>query len=125
MSAATWLHRLDTIAPALTDAAVRGVVVFLVALLITHLMRRRTAAARHLVWVGAIVVQLALPLFALWGPRWQVAIPTTVSSVLPIALPNARVDEVRAPAIVPRTALAQAHEPIQLTITSEDRKSVV
>src|SRR3982074_2785566 len=90
MSAATWVHRLDTIAPALTDAALRGVVVFLVALAITHAMRRRTAAARHLVWVGAIVVQLALPLFALWGPQWQVAVPTPRSgapATPPPALP--------------------------------------
>jgi beta-lactamase regulating signal transducer with metallopeptidase domain len=119
MSAATWLHRLDTIAPALTDAALRGAIVFLVALAITHVMRRRTAAARHLVWVGAIVVQLALPLFALWGPQWQVVVPTAVSSVLPITLPERRADEPRAPAIAPRAESQQAHEPIQLTITSD------
>src|SRR5258705_9081745 len=119
MSVATWLHRLDTIAPMFADAALRGVVVFLVALAVTRAMRRRTAAARHLVWVGAIVVQLALPLFALWGPQWQVVVPTAVSSVLPITLPERRADEPRAPAIAPRTESQQAHEPIQLTITSD------
>jgi beta-lactamase regulating signal transducer with metallopeptidase domain len=124
MSVATWLHRLDTIAPALTDAALRGAVVFLVALAITHAMRRRTAAARHLVWVGAIVVQLALPLFALWGPQWQVAVPTAVSSVLPITLPERRADEVPAPATVPRPASVQAPEPIRLTITNEASPSI-
>jgi beta-lactamase regulating signal transducer with metallopeptidase domain len=124
MSAATWLHRLDAIAPAVTDAALRGVVVFLLALAITHLMRRRTAAARHLVWVGAIVVQLALPLFALWGPQWQVAVPTAVSSVLPITLPDGRIDETRAPVIAPRPASPQAHEPIRLTIANDGAPTV-
>ncbi len=124
MSVATWLHRLDTIAPALTDAALRGIVVFLVALAVTHAMRRRTASARHLVWVGAIVVQLVLPLFALWGPQWQVAVPTAVSSVLPVTLPEGRGDAPRRPAIVPRPASSQAHEPIQLTITNDSAPSV-
>ena len=79
-----WLDRLDAIAPVFVEAAVRGSVVLLVALIASHLLRRRSAAARHLVWVGAIVVQLALPLFTLWGPRWDVAMPTAVASVLPL-----------------------------------------
>ena len=124
MSVATWVHRLDALAPALTDAALRGVVVFLVALAITHAMRRRTAAGRHLVWVGAIVVQLALPLFAVWGPQWQVAVPTVVSSVLPVTLPVGRVDETRSPAIAPRPVSPQAREPIHLTITNDGVPSV-
>jgi beta-lactamase regulating signal transducer with metallopeptidase domain len=124
MSAAPWLQRIDAIAPALTDAAMRGVIVFLVALAITHVMRRRTAAARHLVWAGAIAVQLALPLFALWGPRWQLVVPTAVSSVLPVTLPEARVDA--APAGVPRVVSAQAppHEPISLVITNDGTPSI-
>ena len=79
-----WLDRLDAIAPALMEAALRGAVVLVVALILSHVLRRRSAAARHLVWVGAIVVQLALPLFALWGPKWNVAIPRSVASVLPV-----------------------------------------
>ena len=79
-----WLDRLDTIAPVFVEAAVRGAVVLLIALVVSHLLRRRSAAASHLVWVGAVVVQLALPLFALWGPRWDVAVPSGVASVLPV-----------------------------------------
>ena len=81
-----WLDRLDAIAPVFIEAAVRGAIVLLIALGISHLMRRGTAAARHLVWVGAIVVQLALPLFALWGPRWEVGVPRPVAAVLPVPL---------------------------------------
>ena len=84
MRAQAWLDRLDAITPALIEAAVRGAVVLLVALVVSHLLRRRSAAARHLVWVGAIAVQLALPLFAVWGPKWNVAVPRSVASVLPM-----------------------------------------
>jgi beta-lactamase regulating signal transducer with metallopeptidase domain len=54
------------------------------------MLRRRSAAARHLVWVGAIVVQLLLPIFAVWGPRWDVTISSRVASVLPVTLPTSR-----------------------------------
>jgi beta-lactamase regulating signal transducer with metallopeptidase domain len=55
----------------------------------THAMRRRSAAARHLVWVGAIIVQLALPVFAIWGPQWKDAVPDPVASVMPVDLREA------------------------------------
>ncbi len=82
------MNTLETIAPAFADAAVRGAVVLLIALALTHLMRRRSAAARHLVWVGAIAVQLLLPVFAIWGPKWDVAVPGAVASVSPVAIPE-------------------------------------
>jgi beta-lactamase regulating signal transducer with metallopeptidase domain len=83
MNATSWLDRLDAIAPVFAEAAIRGAVVLLIALAASHLLRRRSAAARHLVWVGAVSVQLALPLFAIWGPRWNVAVPRELASVLP------------------------------------------
>lgn len=86
----SWLDRLDAIAPAFVDAAVRGAIVLLVALVVSLLLRRRSAAARHLVWVGAILVQLVLPVFARWGPRWDVAVPIAVTSVLPVPLADTR-----------------------------------
>src|SRR4051812_2577173 len=86
MRASAWVERVNGAAPVFVDAALRGVVVLLAALVITHLMRRRTAAARHLVGGGAIAIQLALPLFALWGPRWRVALPDPVANVMPVDL---------------------------------------
>jgi beta-lactamase regulating signal transducer with metallopeptidase domain len=88
MSPSSWLDQLNDVAPIFVDAAVRGAVVLLLALVLTHMLRRRTAAARHLVWVGAIVVQLLLPLFAIWGPRWELAISNRVASILPVNLPT-------------------------------------
>jgi len=50
----------------LLGAAARGAVVLLVALVLTSLLHRRPAAARHAIWAGAIAVQLLLPVLALW-----------------------------------------------------------
>ena len=90
MSPSAWLDKLNAIAPVFVDAALRGAIVLLIALVLTHLLRRRSAAARHLVWVGAIVVQLLLPFFAIWGPRWEVSISNRIASVLPVELPTPR-----------------------------------
>jgi beta-lactamase regulating signal transducer with metallopeptidase domain len=56
----------------LVDAALRGSVVLLAALAATRLMRRRSAAARHLVWVVALASMLSLPLLARVLPAWRV-----------------------------------------------------
>ena len=59
----------------LLGAAARGAIVLLAALVLTSLLHRRPAAARHAIWAGAITVQLLLPILALWGPRWHVPVP--------------------------------------------------
>jgi len=64
-----WQHLL----PRIADAAVRGAVVLLAALALTHLLRRRSAATRHAVWVGAITAQLLLLVLGIAGPRWRVS----------------------------------------------------
>ncbi len=103
MFAQPWLERLDAIAPALTDAALRGAVVLVIALVLTQLLKRRSAAARHLVWVGAIVVQLLLPLFAIWGPRWELGVPQAVGRFLPVDVQEAgpSIPSGRQPIVVP------------------------
>lgn len=116
MRALVWLERLNPVASAFVDAALRGALVLLAALVITQLMRRCTAAARHLVWVGAIAIQLVLPVFVAWGPRWRVAVPDQVASVLPVDLqenPRAATDVVNvdarplAPIVSPPSAAAR------------------
>jgi len=67
----------------LIGAAARGAVVLLVALVLTSLLQRRPAAVRHAIWAGAIGVQLLLPVLALWGPRWRVAVPDAVRALVP------------------------------------------
>ncbi|MEP6731200.1 MAG: M56 family metallopeptidase [bacterium] len=119
MSPSLALERLNTLSPIFIDAAVRGAVVLLIALALTHLLRRRSAAARHLVWVGAIIVQLALPVFALWGPRWQVIIPRDVSSVLPVDLPTT--NELRDGGPTSHGSVEGARSPIIATQSNAER----
>jgi beta-lactamase regulating signal transducer with metallopeptidase domain len=79
------MSALDNLAPALAlllDAALKATVVLLGALAATRLMRRRTAAARHLVWVVALAGVLALPALAAVLPAWKaVPIPTFLRPV--------------------------------------------
>ena len=56
----------------LVDAALRGSVILLAALAATRLMKGRSAAARHLVWVVALASMLSLPLLARVLPEWRV-----------------------------------------------------
>ena len=84
MSVLLWLDRLNTFVSVFVGAAIRGAIVLILALAVTQAMRRRTAAARYLVWVGAIVVQLLLPVLSLWGPRWELPISRGVASLLPV-----------------------------------------
>ena len=111
MSPATWIASLSAIAPAFIDAALRGAVVLLLALALAYALRRRTAAARHLVWVGAIVVQLALPLFALWGPQWRLAVPASVAMMSPVTLPIS-VAAGAAPSTTTTTTFTEGAEPL-------------
>ena len=46
------------------------------ALFVTRLMRRRSSAERHLVWVVASACVVALPVLSLAGPAWRVVIPS-------------------------------------------------
>lgn len=89
MSIPTWLDA--SFAP-LVDATVRGAIILLVVLVLTHLLRRRSAAARHALWAGAVCAQLLLVGWAVAGPRWSVAIPKAVDAMLPsIAAPQVTV----------------------------------
>ena len=56
-------------------AAVKSAIVFALAWAIAKMMRRASAAARHLVWASAAAVVIALPLFSAWMPAWHVPAP--------------------------------------------------
>jgi beta-lactamase regulating signal transducer with metallopeptidase domain len=72
----------DALVGPLLDAALRGAVVLLVALVLSVLLQRRSAALRHAIWAGAITAQIVLLALALWGPRWRVAAPDAVSALV-------------------------------------------
>ncbi|HSU15788.1 M56 family metallopeptidase [Longimicrobium sp.] len=95
--------QLASVFAVLADAAAKGTLVLVAALAATRLMRRRSAAARHLVWVVALASMLALPAVTRLLPAWRVvpvpaplrpaaafvASPATASSPIAAAHPRA------------------------------------
>ena len=56
----------------LLDAAAKGFALFAVAALVALALRRASAAARHVMWLSALVCALALPCCAWFLPQWRV-----------------------------------------------------
>ncbi len=56
----------------LVDAIAKATILFATAGLVSVLLRRRSAAARHLIWTLALLSALVLPVLSLALPRWQV-----------------------------------------------------
>ena len=101
---------LDSTLPAVVlDAAVRGTFILLAALAGTALMRRTSAAARHLVWLAALAALLLLPAARAVVPEWRVLpVPSAVLAAPPA--PATRAAEAQAPSIDPSAAAAPAAE---------------
>ena len=94
------------------DAALKGFLVLLAALAATTLMRRASAASRHLVWLAALAGVLMLPVAAAVVPAWR-ALPPPSELIPPAAgSPASRVD---ARVVSGRPAAdAAAAEPVSL-----------
>jgi HEAT repeat protein/beta-lactamase regulating signal transducer with metallopeptidase domain len=71
-SGAAWLP--------LADAILKATLLFATAGLVSLVLRKATAAARHLVWTLALVSAMALPVLSLALPRWQLPVVTLASS---------------------------------------------
>ncbi|HEY6328349.1 MAG TPA: M56 family metallopeptidase [Blastocatellia bacterium] len=56
------------------SAVIRWSIVFLLAVAMTRLLRRSSAALRHLVWATALAAGIALPVLQAGGPAWQAGI---------------------------------------------------
>ena len=77
---------LDAPFPGLgADVAVKGFLVLLAALAATTLMRRASAASRHLVWLAALTGVLMLPVAAAVVPAWR-ALPPPSELIPPAAV---------------------------------------
>src|SRR6185295_18246026 len=61
--------------PAFVIAAAKAALVLGFAFGVTGLLRRASAASRHVVWLAAFVGVLALPVGALLVPSWSVSMP--------------------------------------------------
>ena len=56
------------------DAVAKATVVFATAGILSFALRRRSAAARHMVWTLALIGVLVLPALSMALPRWQLAL---------------------------------------------------
>jgi len=61
---------------AVADSVVKATAIFLTAGLASVLLRRRSAALRHVIWTLALGAVLVLPLLSMAMPRWQVKLVT-------------------------------------------------
>ena len=77
----------------LVDSAVKGTVLLALAAVVALILRRDSAATRHLVWQLAIVAMLVVPVLSAMLPQWRV-LPAWMSS------PRPAVADVRPPSIV-------------------------
>jgi len=67
-----WSNLLAHAGPVALDAAVKSVLLLAAAALVTGAMRRGSAAARHLVWLLAVMGLFALPALSWTLPGWNI-----------------------------------------------------
>jgi beta-lactamase regulating signal transducer with metallopeptidase domain len=107
---------------AVMDAAVRGTFILLAALAGTAMMRRTSAAARHLVWLAALTALLLLPVARGFVPEWRVlpaaravfAAPAAPPTPVPVAGPSTVVDRAVRGAPAPASVAAPATAPFRM-----------
>jgi beta-lactamase regulating signal transducer with metallopeptidase domain len=60
--------------PVLTDAALKGAILVLIAAAAAYLLRHRSAASRHAAWTAAVIGHLAIPALVLVLPAWKMPV---------------------------------------------------
>ena len=71
----------------LVDSAIKGTALLVLAAVVAIILRRDSAATRHLVWLLAMVAMLAVPALSAMLPQWRVlpewaSIPATTRSLV-------------------------------------------
>ena len=62
----------SALSPLLVESAVKGTALLVLAAIATTILRRDSAATRHLVWLLAIVAMLVVPVLSAMLPQWRV-----------------------------------------------------
>src|ERR1700731_2263671 len=65
---------LQNVLPTLSDAALKGAILVVIAALAVYLLRNRSAASRHAVWTAAVVGHLAIVALVFVLPAWTLPI---------------------------------------------------
>ncbi len=73
--------------PLLFDSALKGAVLLAVAAIVALALWRASAAARHLVWLVAVVALLIVPVLSLALPQWRV-LPSWASGTVAVPSEN-------------------------------------
>src|SRR5438477_13053621 len=60
--------------PILTDAALKGAFLVLLAAIAAFALRNRSAASRHAAWTAAVIGHLAIPALVLILPAWKMPV---------------------------------------------------
>lgn len=100
---ATWLELL-------VAAALKGMVILIIAAVLSFTLRRASAASRHLVWSLALASLLAMPILSFGLPSWQVSVlPGSLAEAQPETETN--LPRPAMPALVTSASLPQNAEP--------------
>lgn len=94
----------------LADAVLKATVLFAGGAVASLLLRKRSAAVRHLVWTLALFSALALPLLSFALPRWQLPV-VTIASPAPEPAPAMTIDGPRPATDAVGPALARRAQP--------------
>src|SRR5437016_13279816 len=86
---------LDASSLLLVDSAVKGTALLVLAAVAAMILRRDSAATRHLVWLLAIVAMLVLPVLSAMLPQWRVLPAWAGISPEPIVVDTSRPSIVR------------------------------
>lgn len=81
---------------AVADAVAKATVVLVAATFVSFALRRSSAALRHLVWTLALCSAIALPIFSIALPKWQLPILRLEAHPPALAAPAAPLDDDRA-----------------------------
>ena len=110
----------------LVDAIAKATILFAVAGLLAVVLRRRSAAARHLVWTLALLSALILPALSIALPKWQVAVVRIAASTAAPAVPSDRpADPVSAAPPALRRAAAAPQAPHRDRVVSGQQTAPV
>ena len=73
---------IDLTEPALLGGLLKATALLLIALAATAVLRRRSAGARHLVWLASLVGVLVLPALSLWAPVRLAILPSRLAAAV-------------------------------------------